>query len=387
MTRASVAVIGAGVMGASAAYHLARSGWRDILLLDCSGGPGEGSTGRATGGFRAQFGTAVNVRLSLLAREALGRFKDEIGADPGYVQAGYLWLAQSEAEREALRAALRVQHECGLTEAVEIGLDEIGRLNPALDRRGILSGAFCPTDGFIRPLAILKGYLDAAARNGIGIEWDTEALGMRRGADGRIVEVETSRGTIAVGAVVNAAGPWAGRVGALAGASIPVTPLRRQAAATVPCDLLPEEMPMTIYVGDGFHLRVRDGRILLLRPTPGIPGRPFEASVDPAWVDDVARTARERVPLLRDAAIDHGACWAGLYEMSPDRHALLGPAPECPNLYLINGSSGHGVMHAPALGMLLAEIMTKGRAVTLDVEPLSPGRFAKSQAGEVTDLL
>ena len=387
MTQASVAVIGAGVMGASAAYHLARSGWRDILLLDRSGGPGEGSTGRATGGFRAQFGTTVNVRLSLLAREALGRFKDEIGADPGYVQAGYLWLAQSEAEREALRAALRVQHEWGLTEAAEIGLDEIGRLNPALDRRGILSGAFCPTDGFIRPLAILKGYLDAAARLGVRIEWGTEALGMRRGADGRIVEVETSRGTIAVGAVVNAAGPWGGRVGALAEASIPVTPLRRQAAATVPCDLLPEEMPMTIYVGDGFHLRVRDGRILILRPTPGVPGRPFEASVDPAWVDDVASTARERVPVLRDAVIDHDACWAGLYEMSPDHHALLGPAPECPNLYLINGSSGHGVMHAPALGLLLAEIMTKGRAVTLDVEPLAPGRFAKSQAGEVTDLL
>ncbi|HEY3157017.1 MAG TPA: FAD-binding oxidoreductase [Candidatus Eisenbacteria bacterium] len=387
MTRASVAVIGAGVMGASASYHLARSGWRDILLLDRSGGPGEGSTGRATGGFRAQFGTTVNVRLSLLAREALGRFEDEIGADPGYVQAGYLWLAQSGAEREALRAALRVQHESGLTEAAEIGLDEIGRLNPALDRRGILSGAFCPTDGFIRPLAILKGYLDAAARLGVRIEWNTEALGMRRGADGRIVEVETSRGTIAVGTVVNAAGPWGGRVGALAEASIPVTPLRRQAAATVPGDLLPEEMPMTIYVGDGFHLRVRDGRILLLRPTPGVPGRPFEASVDPAWVDDVVCTARERVPVLRDAVIDHGACWAGLYEMSPDHHALLGPAPECPNLYLINGSSGHGVMHAPALGLLLAEIMTKGRAVTLDVEPLSPGRFARSQAGEVTDLL
>jgi len=146
-------------------------------------------------------------------------------------------------------------------------------------------------------------------------------------------------------------------------------------------------MPMTIYVGDGFHLRVRDGRILLLRPTPGIPGRPFDTSVDPEWIEDVARIARERVPVLREAVVDRGACWAGLYEMSPDHHAILGPAPGCPNLYLINGSSGHGVMHAPALGMLLAEIMTDGRAATLDVEALSPERFTRAGADVRPELL
>ena len=387
MTRASVAIIGAGVMGASAAYHLARRGWKEILVLDRSSAPGEGSTGRATGGFRAQFGTPINVRLSLLAREALRRFPEEIGADPGYVRAGYLWLARSESERDALRTALRVQHESGLPESAEVDPEDIARLNPAVDRSGILSGAFCPTDGFIRPVAILKGYLDAATRRGVRVEWNTEVIGMRRGANDRVALVETSRGAVSVDAVVNAAGPWAARVAEMVGLSLQVTPLRRQAAATTSCDLLPETMPMTIYIGDGFHLRVRDGRVLLLRPTPGVAGHPFDATVDPDWVEDVARTARERIPVLQNAVIDREACWAGLYEMSPDQHAILGGAPECSNLYLINGSSGHGVMHAPALGMLLAEIMTEGRAVTLDAEALSPERFSKSGASASKDLL
>ena len=119
-------------------------------------------------------------------------------------------------------------------------------------------------------------------------------------------------------------------------------------------------MPMTIWAGDGFHLRVRDGRVLLLWPTHGVPDRPFDASVDPAWVDAVVAMAHARVPVLRQAPIDRASCRAGLYEMSPDKHAILGAAPGCPNFYCINGSSGHGVMHAPALGQLLAEIICDG---------------------------
>jgi sarcosine oxidase subunit beta len=116
--------------------------------------------------------------------------------------------------------------------------------------------------------------------------------------------------------------------------------------------------------------------VLLLKPTPGIPGRPFDTRVDSDWVASVVEEARERVPILKEAAVEEAACWAGLYEMSPDGHAVLGPALGCPNLYLINGSSGHGVMHAPALGQLLAEILCDGRASSLEVTALSPERFA-----------
>ena len=172
-----------------------------------------------------------------------------------------------------------------------------------------------------------------------------------------------------------------------AGVDLPVIPLRRQVACTGPTDALPDSMPMTIYAGDGLHLRVRDGRVLLLWPNPGIAGRPFDYPVDPSWVRDVTAMAHARVPVLRNVPIDEAACWAGLYEMSPDRHAILGPAPECPNLYLANGSSGHGVMHSPALGQLLAEIMTEGRATSLDVHSLRPGRFAEGDLNPVSGLL
>jgi sarcosine oxidase, subunit beta len=387
MTTASVAVIGGGVMGASVAYHLALRGWRDVVILDRGEGPGAGSTGRATGGFRAQYSTATNVRLSLLAREKLCRFEAETGVDPGYLRCGYLWIGADEREVAELRAGQRVQHAEGLREAVALGPEDVLRVNPALAPEGIAGGVFCPTDGFIRPLHILKGYLAAGARLGVHALWDTPAIGFTLREDGTVSAVLTPRGRISVAAAVNAAGPWAAGVADWAQVELPVTPLRRQAAATVPCGLLPERMPMTIFAGDGFHLRVRDGRVLLLRPAPGVEGKPFDDSVDPIWVREVTATAHQRVPVLREAAIDPAACWAGLYEMSPDKHAILGRAPGCDNLYLVNGSSGHGVMHAPALGQLLAEIICDGVATSLDVTALRPTRFAEEAPNPDSGLL
>ncbi|MBA3498522.1 MAG: FAD-binding oxidoreductase, partial [Gemmatimonadales bacterium] len=130
MRSAAVAIIGGGIMGASVAHHLAGLGQCDLVILDRAGGPGAGSTGRATGGFRAQYATAVNVRLSMLTREKLLRFEDETGVDPGYAPAGYLWLATSAAELATLGAARAVQHAEGLCEAVEVSPEELARLNP-----------------------------------------------------------------------------------------------------------------------------------------------------------------------------------------------------------------------------------------------------------------
>jgi sarcosine oxidase, subunit beta len=387
MRPAAVAVIGGGVMGASAAYHLAARGQRDIVILDRGGRAGTGSTGRATGGFRAQYGTAINVRLSLLARGMLRRFEADTGVDPGYLAAGYLWLAVTPAELASLQAGQRLQRREGLDEAETVTADDVGRLNPAVRLDGIVGGTFCPTDGFIRPLDILDGYLRAAGRLGVRVEWDTEVTGVSLGRGGRIAAVETSRGAVAVEAVVNGAGAWAAAVGALAGATIPVMPLRRQIAVTSPTEVLPAGMPMTIWAGDGFHLRVRDGRVMLLWPTPGVPGRPYDDRVDSGWIDAVAAMAHARVPVLRTVPLDRAGSWAGLYEMSPDKHAILGAHPACPNLFCINGASGHGVMHAPALGRLLAEIMCDGHASTLDVRCLDPGRFERGELNPVAELL
>jgi sarcosine oxidase subunit beta len=386
MKPASVVIIGAGVMGASVAYHLSARGWQDVVVLDRSDGPGQGSTGAATGGFRAQYATDINVRLSLLTREKLHAFKDETGTDPGYLPAGYLWLATTRAELEELRAGLLVQRAAGLHEATDVSAEDIARLNPAVRYDRVIGGTFCPTDGFIAPLGILRGYLDAAARRGARVQWGTCATGLRL-AGGRIISIETDHGRIDADVVINAAGAWAEPVAAWAGVTLPVSPLRRQVAATVPCTRLPADMPMTIFAGDGFHFRVRDGRVLLLWPSPGVAGQPFDIGVDADWISSVVRMAHERIPVLQDIPVDVAACWAGLYEMSPDKHGILGRAPGTDNFYLINGSSGHGVMHAPALGGLLAELISEGRFTSLDATPLRPSRFAEGAANPASGLL
>ncbi len=387
MTAPEVVILGAGIMGASAAFHLAHRGVRGIILLDRGGAPGAGSTARATGGFRAQYATEINVRLSLLSRAKLGTFRDETGVDPGYAPHGYLWLAGTAGELEALADARRVQHAAGLAEAAAVSPEDVRRLNPAVSLDEILGGAWCPTDGFVRPLDMLAGYLAAAERLGARVRWGVDVRGFELGDAGRVIAVRTTTGNIPCGTAINALGAWAAKPMREIGFDLPVTPLRRQVAPTVPTDVLPPSMPMTIFVGDGFHLRVRDGRVLLLWPTPGTSGRPFDDSVEPGWVDAVVAKAHARVPVLRTAPVDRAACWGGLYEISPDKHAILGATPGVPNLFLLNGSSGHGIMHAPALGQLLSEIVCDGRASTLDAGPLRPERFAEGALNPVSELL
>jgi sarcosine oxidase, subunit beta len=379
VTHADVVVVGAGVIGASCAFHLARAGLR-VTIVDRAEAAGAGSTARATGGFRAQYATAINVRLSLLARERLAAFADETGVDPGFRKVGYLWLATSAAELAELRAANELQRREGLREAELVGPYELCAINPYIETAGLVGGAWCPTDGVLRPTEVQRGYLEAAQRLGVVVRWGEPVIALERGGGDpipAITTVVTPRGRIPAGLVVNAAGAWAAALARLAGAELPVVPLRRQVAITEPTEALPSTFPMTIWAGDGFHLRVRDDRVLLLRPTPGDPQDPFCDRVDPRWLDDIAATAPARVPALSGVRLDRARAWAGLYEMSPDHHALLGWAPGCPNLLLVNGSSGHGVMHAPALGLLAAEIAVHGAARSLEVGALRPSRFAE----------
>ena len=383
---AEVVVAGGGVIGASVAWHLASRGCRDVLVLDRAPEPGAGSTGRATGGFRAQFATEVNIRLSLLSREKLLRFQEEVGADPGYQPHGYLFLARDEDQLEALRALRSLQRSLGV-EVEEVGPEDIQRINPAVALDGIPGGSFGPRDGFVRPLEILKGYREAACRLGVQFEQGAEVLGVEV-EKGRAVGVRTARGTIPARHVVNAAGPWAAVLARTAGVEIPVEPVRRQVVSSFPTDLLPEDMPMTVFLEDDFHLRVRDRRILLLWPGEPPWPDPFDTTFDPRWLDGLIERAHARVPrLLHGCRLDREGCWAGLYEMTPDQHALLGPAPGVESFWLVNGSSGHGVMHAPALGQLLTEMILDGAARSIDVHALRPTRFAEGEMNPEVSLL
>ncbi|HEU4884125.1 MAG TPA: FAD-dependent oxidoreductase [Longimicrobium sp.] len=381
-----VVIVGGGVIGASAAWHLAARGCTRVLVLDGAPGPGQGSTGRATGGFRCQFRSEPNVRLSLLSREKLLRFADEVGVDPGYRPCGYLFLTEREETLAALLQAQAVQHALGVAEARRVSVDEARAINPAIATDGLVGGVYSPTDGFIRPMEMLRGYTEAARRLGARFVYGADVRGLRV-RDGRVASVQTDAGEIGAGSVVNAAGAWAAKVAAMAGVDIPVYPLRRQVVLTEPFTGLPECMPMTVFVESGFHLRVRDGRVLLLWPDDPDPADPFDTTFDEAWLGEVTARAHRWIPALREAKVDRAACVAGLYEMSPDEHVLLGSAPGVENLFLANGSSGHGVMHSPALGQLLTEMILDGSARSMDVQPLRPSRFAEGQPNAASEFL
>ncbi|MCX7992610.1 MAG: FAD-binding oxidoreductase, partial [Fimbriimonadales bacterium] len=345
-----VVILGAGIIGCSVAYHMAMLGRLHVCVIERASQQGTGSTGRATGGFRCQYSTPINVRLSLRAREKLLRFEDETGVDPEYRPYGYLFVASTEAQMQTLREALAAQRAAGLTESREVSVAEIRELNPALYADDLIGGTFCPLDGFTRPLKILQGYYEASRRLGVAFRFGVgEAQVWREGGRVRGVALPDSE-RIEAGIVVNAAGAWAGLVAQQAGVNLPVQPIKRQVAITHPFSELPESMPMSVDVSDGFHLRVRDGRVLLLYPHALQYEQTFETAFETAWLDAMLKRAHVRVPCLKNASIDVENCWAGLYEMSPDKHVILGEAPELRGFYLVNGSSGHGVMHAPVLG-------------------------------------
>lgn len=350
-----IVILGAGVVGASVAWHLARRGC-DVLVLDRGETFGGGSTAKATGGFRAQFDNETEVRLSLLAREKLRAFEEETGVDSGYRPHGYLFLACSKDELDLLRAAQSVQHRCGLQEAQMVSAEEARALSAAIGDPHVIGGAFCPTDGFIRPMNILRGYAEAAQRLGVRFAFGAEHRGFRLDG-GRAIAAQTADGDVHARLFVNCLGAWAGA---------PVAPLRRNVAATVETSAFDESLPMTIWSGDWFHLRVRDGRVLLLWPD--------DPPVDD-WLERVLAMTRARVPRLAHVPIEE--TWSGFYEMSPDGRAIVGRSPSLENVFLATGCSGHGVMHAPAIGQLLAELIVDGKT-SLDISALDPARFARA---------
>ena len=373
-------ILGAGIIGSSVAFHLAARGAKNILVLERDKTPlklleSSASTARATGGFRVQYGTQINARLSLLARRQLLEFEAVTGVNPGYNPCGYIFMAESEAHLLELRASLEVQRAAGLMVSQEVSVSEIQSLNPALNLTGVLGGTFCPWDGFVRPVEIARGFREAAKRLGVQFEYGQDANLEFQQA--RVSGVRTKSEFISCERVVNATGAWAAELSRASGFELPVVPVRRQVAATIPTNVLPENMPMSIFVIDGFHLRVRDGRVLLLLPQDTPKEDPYNLEFEASWLKPLLERAHTRVPVLRDVPIDPNFCWVGLYEMSPDHHALLGRAPNTENLYLVNGSSGHGVMHSSALGMLLAEIILE-LPTSLDVRALRPERFLEA---------
>ncbi|MCC6927781.1 MAG: FAD-binding oxidoreductase [Gemmatimonadaceae bacterium] len=383
MTGASVIIAGAGIVGSSIAYHLAARGCRDILLLERSESPASGSTGRSAGGVRHQFGSAVNVRLSLYSIARLSAFTEEIGGHASLRQVGYLFLHTEPASWERYQRQAQLQRSLGVP-AELLSAEESARLVPGTRVDDVLGASFCPWDGYCDPYGIAMGYLARARALGARVRCDTPVTEVRRKGE-RVVALRTPHGEAGCDVFVNAAGAWAGRVGALAGLDIPVHPYRRTIYMSDAFDGLPDGMPFTFDVSSGFYIR-KEGQALLFGLTNPHEPSSERLDVDWEWMDTVLEAGVRRFPLLGEARLAHDRCWSGLYEVTPDHMPILGRHPDLANYVDASGFSGHGVMHSPATGLLMAEEVLDGRAHTIDIDELRIARFASRELRSETNV-
>ena len=382
---ADVVIIGSGIVGSSVAYHLAQKGCTNVLVIEREAHQGKGSTGKSMGGVRAQFSTPVNIQMSKYSIDFFSKFDDVVGHPADYRAHGYLFCATNEKHLAYLKANRERQNALGVTNVEWISPDDIVKMVPQLRVDDVLGGTFCPTDGFVDPHSVMMGFMLNAREQGARLRLETEVTGIKTEGD-KIKGVATTRGFVSTPVVVNAAGAWATTVADMAGAELPVEPLRRQLVPTEPFDQLPQRFPMVIDMSTGFHFR-REGKGILLawndpEETPG-----YKTDFDATFVEKILTHAASRVPVLAEAGVNPRRAWAGLYEMTPDHHAIIGPAPNVAGLYFVNGFSGHGVMHSPASGRVAADLILQGQSDLIEAEQLSVERFATGRLLEETAVL
>jgi sarcosine oxidase subunit beta len=367
---ADAVVVGGGVMGASTAYHLARRGVGEVVLLEREPFLGQMSTGQCAGGIRHQFSSEINIRLSAESIRMMERFPEELGQDIGLRFCGYLFILTREEDLPSFRDNVDLQHTLGIdTRWLEPA--DVAGIVPELNLDGVLAGTTYDRDGLADPSGVVQGYAAGARREGVTVVTDTEVTGIRLEGD-RVVGVDTSRGPLDTPIVVNACGAWAPQLGRMVGVDIPIQPIRRQVVVTAPIPELRPDFPFAIFFADSLYFHPEGQGILTGQSNNDeMPG--YKLEVDAEWEAKHMEAAVARFPLLGEAGfLTH---WAGLYEVTPDAHPILGRVSTVEGFYVMAGFSGHGFMHGPAAGLLMAEEIVDGKAHTVDIDPFRIDRF------------
>jgi sarcosine oxidase subunit beta len=369
---ADIVIIGAGIIGVSIAYHLGKMGAKHVVVFE-KDLIGEGSTGLSAGGIRRQWSTEVNMQFAIKSFEVFQNFEEEFGASPEFRQIGYLFLARDAEELGVFRQSIKLQHCFGVPSEL-LSREEIKKKWSFLNVDDIAGGAFCATDGYAGPHEVTYAMAKGAKGHGVKIHERTEVTSIEV-KEGRVVSVLTKKGRVECPIVVNAAGPYAAHVGTLAGVDIPVNPIRRQLFVTDPFDKIPPSVPLTIDHKQNFYFRREGDCVLLSGPQDERPS--FNLNTDFSAMVETAEKATHRVPAFEVTRIARG--WAGLYEISPDNHAILGKVPEVEGLILAVGFSGHGFQHGPAAGMVISELILDGKSETIDITSLALTRFKEGK--------
>ncbi len=369
---ARIVIVGAGIIGASIAYHLASRGCTDVVILEKEPVEVSGSTARSAAGVRHQFSSRTNILLSQYSIERFKHFTEEVGGYAELHQDGYLFLFNDAAQWARYQEVIALQRELNVPVQV-LTPAEAAHFVPEMNISDLVGATYCAEDGFVDPHGVAMGYLSRARALGVQLLREAPATGFVI-ADGLVRAVETPQGTIACEVVVNAAGPYAGDLGRLAGLTVPVKPYRRNIYVTEPFPAIPRAIPLTIDVGTGAYMR-KEHESLLLGLSRLDETSSHAVTVDWDWLDNVLEALLNRFPILERAGLSERQSWAGSYEITPDHLPILGRMPGLTNWVNAAGFSGHGVMHAPATGLLIAEEILDGRAQTINIDELRIERF------------
>jgi len=368
-----VVVIGAGAVGLATALQLRRRRAGSVTVVDRNQSPGMGSTSRANGGVRAQFGTAVNIEFSRFTIEQLRALDGRTGGLVGFKQVGYLFLTGTAAGESALRENLALQSSLGVRTRWLTAKDAIA-LAPYVERRGLRGATFCPDDGLIDPHGVASALWAEGRRLGVEYRFGAEVAGLEPVADG--IAVSLHEGRLPADVVVNACGPDAAATAAMAGVELPVQPYRRNLACTEPVPGYPDPIPMCVDLDTGVLIRREAGGFMLGYSDPA--DEPSsETSFDRRFLEAVAARIGNRFPFLAGVPIDERKCWAGLYPETEDHHAIIDASPDIPSFIHCAGFGGHGIMHSLAAGQAVAELVCDGRCSSFDLRPLRLARFSE----------
>ena len=378
---ADAVVIGGGIIGASIAFYLARANYGQVILLEKEQFLGSWSTSKAAGGIRAQFATKVNVQMSMLSEKLFCQFKDDTGSDALFDQVGYMFMLTRDEDVVSFTRAVEMQRSLGLDVKL-INADEVAELAPHVRTDDIKLATFCKDDGLADPHEFLSGYEHAARRLGAEIALETEVTAIMTAGD-KITGVKTNQGDIACPTIINATGAFARLIGEMVGAKVPVEPYRRQCVTTGPLDFVEPHFPMIVDVASGLYSH-KESKGLLLGWADPSQEPSFDVSVDPEYTDGILERALDRMPRLETAEVAN--VWAGLYETTPDHRGIVGWEPSVEGLFHAVGFSGHGMMHAPAVGLITSEILA-GQEPSVDITDLAPDRFTRGEVVEETNVI